>query len=291
MAKGAHSTREVERPPKGEEELPNRPTFFFSYARQDREVPGGRLTRFFEDLESRLAGWVGAVLDDRQRLGTIDLRVPHGDNWDGALSRALALNKVFIAVITPLYFNRPNCGKEFSVFVLRNPNLGIDTNGSLTGVANVLLIRWYPETAYCGNGDKDSLIPPILRLIEDAPAMRPRDVDRQKAIERYRKKGMEKCVKPDRTYYGELLDAITESIANMHDLPQAKFPVSFATAYNAFSFDWRKHLSNAGVAISNAQLPISNGQVLPRPLGSVLVFKLHAVLSLVTPSRLTLLTG
>ena len=65
------------------------PTFFFSHARQDRDTPGKYLRYFFDDLEIKLAQWTGVDLQER-RLGTIDARVPQGDNWDPDLSGGLA---------------------------------------------------------------------------------------------------------------------------------------------------------------------------------------------------------
>src|SRR5713226_1884452 len=110
----------------------NLPTFFFSHARQDREMPGNYLIKFFEDLELKLAQWAGVNLKER-RLGTIDSRLRQGDDWDLELSRSLSENRSFLAILTPLYFNRANCGKELAVFLLRSPQLSLDPNGSLKG--------------------------------------------------------------------------------------------------------------------------------------------------------------
>jgi hypothetical protein len=203
------------------------PTFFFSHARQDRETPGKYLISFFEDLEIKLAQWVGINLKEK-RLGTIDARVRHSEDWDQELSRGLSSNRVFMAILTPLYFNRPNCGKELAVFLMRSRDLDIDQNGALKGARNVIMIRWLPENAYAANAEKDALIPPILRLIEDTPGDDGRDPDRTQAIERYQKKGMEKCVKRE-PEYGELLDLLAGRIRELPDLPPTA-GVSFATA-------------------------------------------------------------
>jgi hypothetical protein len=250
--------------------MPQVPSFFFSHARQDRETPGKYLRRFFDDLEIKLAQWAAVNLQER-RLGTIDSRVPQGENWDADLSHRLATDNTFVAILTPLYFKRPNCGKEVTVFLLRHPNLGIDRNGALTGVKNVLLIRWLPENAYTVNTSKDSLIPPILRLIEDTPADDGRDPERTEAIERYRKKGMEKCVNVE-PHYGELLDLFVDSIRKMDELPPAS-NVSFTTVYDAFTYDWIGHFTSIGVPVappSTSALPVA--PVTPRALESLVVF-------------------
>ena len=182
------------------------PTFFFSHARQDRETPGNYLRCFFDDLEIRLAQWAGFSLDDG-RLGTIDARVRQGEDWDDDLSRGLGSNNVLVAILTPLYFNRPNCGKEVGVFLLRSPDLGVDGNGALTGARNLILIRWLPETAYSANTGKDSLIPQILRRIEDMPPDDGGDPEGTQSIERYRRKGMESCVRVE-PHYRNLLNLL-----------------------------------------------------------------------------------
>ena len=244
------------------------PTFFFSHARQDRETPGRYLRRFFDDLEIKLAQWAGISLEDR-KLGTIDARVPQGDNWDSDLSNGLRNDNVFVAILTPLYLNRPNCGKELAVFLLRSPHLGIDQNGAFTAAENVMLIRWLPENAYAGNTTKDSMIPQMLRLIEDTPADDGRDPERTLAIERYRKKGMEKCVQVE-PHYGELLDLLVARLRGMPRLPSAG-QVSFATAVDAFKYNWNAHFGSAqhsNIAAVSAIAPA----IEPQPLASIVVF-------------------
>ena len=246
------------------------PTFFFSHARQDRETPGKYLTCFFHDLEMRLAQWIGVSLKET-RLGTIDLRISQGADWDEALSRGLANDKVFVAILTPLYFNRNNCGKELGVFLLRSPGLGIDGNGALTGVRNLVPIRWMPENAYTANTTTGSLIPPILRRIEDTPADEGDDPERTKAIEKYRRKGMARCV-TSQPEYDELLNLFAELIRDIDNLPSAS-SVSFATAIDAFNHDWKGFLASAGaLGTLPAGPPLSVAAVMPRPLASVVVF-------------------
>src|ERR1700730_1441063 len=248
--------------------MPQLPTFFFSHARQDREMPGRYLEKFFEHLEKKVAQYAGVDLDVK-RLGTIDRRIPHGEDWDKKLSDGLTNNKAFILILTPLYQARENCGKEFAAFALRSPNLGIDSNGALTGVLNVLPVRWLPEEVYYANTKKDSLIPPILRRIEDTPADDGRDPERTEAIRRYRKKGMELCVNPDfEPRYAELLSLFALSILHMNDLPSAT-GVSFATAHNAFADDWRQYFSGPAATVPPGPFAVP---VAPRALKSVVVF-------------------
>lgn len=228
-------------------------------------MPGRYLRSFFEDLEKKLAQWAGVSLQDIS-LGTIDTRVPQGEDWDAFLSGRLCGDHALIAILTPLYFNRPNCGKELTVFLQRSPALGINSTGALTGLSNIILIRWLPENAYAANAVKDSLIPPILRLIEDTPADPGSDLERTQAIERYRKKGMEKCVKVE-PHYGELLDLFVARLREMDELPPAS-EISFATTPDAFKYKWAEHF--APVSSASPQMPAIS--IRPIALVSVVVF-------------------
>jgi hypothetical protein len=246
-------------------------TFFFSHTRQDRETSGEYLVKFYQELEKRLAQWTGFVLTQDNRLGTIDTRIQQGSDWDADLSGALCSDKVLVAILTPLYFNRPNCGKELGVFLLRSPNLGIDANGALTGVSNVMLIRWLPEEAYAANTLKDARIPSILRNIEDTPADDLSSQDRTQAIERYRKKGMEKCVQVE-PFFGELMALFVARIRDMGGLTPAP-GVTFATAIDAFRHDWRQHFAPVGVSPAPPSMSaVSVQSIVPRPLSSIVVF-------------------
>src|SRR5262249_27967839 len=240
------------------------PTFFLSHARKDREMPGNYLRRFFNDLESTLIQWTSAG------RGTIDARVPQTANWDAELSNGLSNDKVFVAILTPFYFDRENCGQDLGVFLLRRPDLGIDSNGSLTGVKNVLLIRWLRENAYTININ-ESVIPPILRLIEDSPAEDLNNTARTRAIKRYRQMGMQNCVRPGTVYYQELLDAFVETIRDLPKIPSAS-AVSFSTAIDAFNYDWSKRFRTTSVASAAPTSMNAGAQATPNPFTSTVAF-------------------
>ncbi len=253
------------------------PTFFFSHARQDRETPGNYLRTFFEDLERKLAQWSAVDLTKR-RLGTFDSRVKHGEDWDERLSHGLAQDTAFVAILSPLYFTRVNCGKELFVFLVRHSTLGVNQDDALTGAQNVLPIRWLPEKAYTLNTVKDALIPGFIRLISDTPADDGYDPERTKAIDRYRKKGMEKCVKVE-PEYGELLDLLVARIRELPELVPSGSAVRFATAKNAFEYDWKVHFTPAGAPSAPSASPAALAvaapfvpPVAPLPLSSIISF-------------------
>jgi hypothetical protein len=263
--------------------MPEVPTFFFSHARQDWEAPGKYLEKFFEDLVAKVAQFSGVDLKV-ERVGTIDKEVLQGADWDRDLSEPLGKDKVFVAIMTPVYFNRENCGKELYGFLLRSQNLALDPDGALTDVQNILPIRWLTEEVYYANTQKDSRIPVILRRINDTPADNGDDPDRTKAIERYRKKGMEKCVTVE-PHYGELLDLFALRIVNLATLPPAK-SLSFSTLTNAFTYDWKTHLGASSNDTGRAPAqPLET--VEPRILQSVVVFYMTDRPFLVDPNRVS----
>ncbi len=253
----------------------NVPTFFFSHSRQDRETTGSETTeshleRFFRNLKEKVANYSG-VDHKTIRIGTIDLKVRQGADWDRDLSDPLSTDKVFVAILSPTYFNRENCGKELFAFVQRSPNIGIDINGALTDIENVLPIRWYYEEVYSVNTQKDALIPPILRRINYVPADDGNDPERTAAIERYRKKGMQRCVAVE-PHYEELLHLFALRIRELDDLPSAG-SISFATLCNAFACDWRTYLASKGKRVDEVPLPASlPEQIGLRTLESVVAF-------------------
>lgn len=247
------------------------PTFFFSHARQDRELSRNNyLDKFFEDLEARVASLAGIDLS-RVRIGTIDRKaIVQGASWDATLSQGLGSNKAFVSVFTPLYFTRPSCGKELFVFLMRSRGLGVDSNGALTGVENVLPIRWEIKEAYYNNTESDSIIPAFLSLIHDRPAHSGGNSTLSDAVKFYYEKGMQRCVAFE-PHYSELLDSFALRIRSLTDLPEAS-GVSFATAQDAFTYDWKSHFANAGTATVSAAPVVSSQAVSLKPLSSVVAF-------------------
>jgi hypothetical protein len=220
-----------------------RPTFFFSHARQDREMPGSYLRKFFDSLHFRVAQAAGHVLSDDDQLGTIDSGIALGADWDTKLSGAIVSDNVLLAVITPVYFERPNCGREVGAFVLRSPNLNIDPEGQLTGVENLFIIRWN-EPNYYNTSEKNGRIPRIIRRVNDmlpAPAIASANPLLTAAIQFYQIYGMELCVdhEPD---YKLLLNALALAIVNAKELPTSS-PTNWNQAIDAFRYDWAKHFN------------------------------------------------
>lgn len=237
------------------------PTFFFSHARIDRD--GHRyLDHFFEDIEQRVAQLSGKGV---RVLGTIDRRIEQATNWDANLSGHLAADHCLVAIYSPTFFNREDCGKELYVFLLRHPEVGIDPNGALTGITNVLAIRWESEQSYQHRPMADGRIPTFLALIQDTPADPGGDRIRSNAISRYRRKGMRACVRSPG--YNELLDLFANRLIDMEQIPRAEPLPSFATAKNAFTHDWRAHFQAPAGTLQASIEDISQ----PQPYSSMVV--------------------
>ena len=241
------------------------PTFFLSHTRQDREI-GNYLSRFVKNLEETVAQYAAVDLKT-QKLATIDSDIDQGEDWDNKLSRKLSTNKVFVAVFTPLYFKRPNCGKELGVFLLRSLSLDIDSQGALTDVVNIMPIRWLPEHVYAKNTVKDARIPAFLRRIEDTPRDPGDDKKRTNAIRRYKKKGMASCV--GGVGYKELIDTLASRIRDMPDLKPGPI-TGFADAIDAFACDWASYLKKPPIPPSPPPLVMPPLQ--PQPLTSIVAF-------------------
>lgn len=87
-------------------------TFFFSYAHSDNNE---YLRSFFEDLQARIDAGSG-----EQGSGFIDQTgLENGDLWEEKLESALGHSRVFVAAVSPTYWTRPYCGKEWAAFMDR----------------------------------------------------------------------------------------------------------------------------------------------------------------------------
>lgn len=249
------------------------PTFFFSHARLDTEAPGNYLSRFFEDLELRISQ---LAQQGQPPFGTIDRRIPHGADWDGVLSNALRHNNAFLAMLTPTYGQRINCGKELGAFLLRSSTLGVDGAGQLTGVSNVLPIRWMSRELYAANNENDALIPRAIRRLEDVPAESSGDPVRARAIQQYRRYGMESFLFKRSRSYSVMLDLLAQRIVNFPTLPPNAGAVEFATAIDAFKHDWAAHFPSQEPPQSAAVPPAAIRASALRPLDTVVVFHFTA---------------
>jgi hypothetical protein len=100
------------------------PLFFLSYARDDDEEDDGdksTLVRsFFEDLHDKIRDITG----ERPAAdgSFIDTKIPLGALWEEHIHQAVCDCKIFVALMSPSYFRREWCGREWAIFETRSPN-------------------------------------------------------------------------------------------------------------------------------------------------------------------------
>ena len=92
--------------------------FFMSYAHKDNETRHlGKVEEFYRDLRSQIAILTG---DDEERTGFLDKTgLDSGEDWDAEIVDALGRCGVFVPILSASYFQRPYCGREWTVFEQR----------------------------------------------------------------------------------------------------------------------------------------------------------------------------
>jgi hypothetical protein len=240
---------------------------------------------FYDELQRLLASAAGHDLQERD-LGTLDIRIRSGEDWDTGLGDALATNKSFVAIMTPRAFGSANCGKEFATFVERISGLVADDEGQLKNVRNVLLIRWLQPRHYL-NGQPDGWIPKAIRRINDGiPTPRAEDEDPElaEAVRYYNRLGMELCV--DKPFFRRLIDELALAIRDMPDLPSASVK-DWHEMFDGFRGDWKARFAAREAESHSGPVPVSTTPpiaarpgpsitevVEPRPLTSLVIFHL-----------------
>lgn len=113
--------------------------FFVSYAHDSLGDDDRHVRQFFRDLRGEVS-LHSAVVDGR--VGFLDsdsLRIGH--RWSPELVWALTHCQVFIALCSPLYFSRPSCGKEWTVFERR---LAAHTSRTRRLAPSLIPLFWVP---------------------------------------------------------------------------------------------------------------------------------------------------
>jgi hypothetical protein len=88
------------------------PFFFLSYAHDEDREENARIGRFCD----RLIHDVRMFSGDRTATGFCDTRLRIGNRWSPALVDHLSTAQVFVAVLSPMYFQSDACGREWAVF-------------------------------------------------------------------------------------------------------------------------------------------------------------------------------
>ena len=74
---------------------------FFSYAREDDEGSGGRLSKLRERIQEELRAQLGRTKRDF-RLWQDKVSISHGELWEDNIRKAISESVFYIPIITPL---------------------------------------------------------------------------------------------------------------------------------------------------------------------------------------------
>lgn len=92
---------------------------FWSYAQEDDEQDGGRIRRLAESVKNEYSLQTGDELDL-----FVDRDIQWGEAWRERIDSALSATTFFIPVLTPRYFQRPECRRELLTFAGHAKSLG-----------------------------------------------------------------------------------------------------------------------------------------------------------------------
>ena len=191
--------------------------YFFSYAHENFDAD---LERFSNDLRTRLAQLRGRPAHEVAFTDGGSL-LP-GVKWKPELAAALGNARVFIYVRSPQYFQRPFCGKEWSVFESRLP-AAQDPNAARR---LMVPLHWIPTT-YAGVRLPTSLVEDTQYTFE-------------KFGSTYSQYGLSEMMKADgRPGYAEFLSAFVQYVAKLLTDPSLTLPelqnVDLDAASDAFA--------------------------------------------------------
>ncbi len=167
------------------------PSFFLSYAREDDE--SGAVERLYQDLRGRLR----MTLGPKYGLGFRDRsQIKPGADWSAELKGALETAQSFVAVLSPTYFSRQYCGKEWEAFSCR-------------------------LAPYLNRPEAASLLQPVLlvgkaHLVPMPPAVHEKQYDFDRYPEEYAQRGftyLQDLVNAGGDLYKRFLTELTELIA------------------------------------------------------------------------------
>lgn len=114
--------------------------FFISYARADYDP---FLERFHKDLATEVGR---RVIHPPQRISFLDREeLQAGADWPSHLLEGLQRSRVLVALYSPWFFSRENCGREWALFQMRQDALARRSEGPPPSV--ILPVLWTPRDA------------------------------------------------------------------------------------------------------------------------------------------------
>jgi hypothetical protein len=229
------------------------PYFFFSYARNDYD---GYLQRFYEDLcetVRQMAAEDGVGFQDISEIEP-------GEDWEEQLASALQSSHTMLCVYTPWYFKRPYCGKEFRVFLERQPNVEYDEQGAVRNSTHILPVLWLRKFDL----ERLGLPPAVVQYIAYS-------VNKHK--ENYEERGLKNILKLSSgrsKAYHDILEELADQVVNrsLQDPPLPPLPARPSLSRVPSAFD-RAGPPQAGVGAAPAPVttPGGPGVLMPVYLG------------------------
>lgn len=123
----------------------SRLALFWSYAHADDKSDQGRIVSLAEDVRTEFATVTGVEVDlfvDRKSI-------EWGDDWRARIDDSLGASSFLIPVLTPRYFQRPECRREFTDF---------HGQAESRGYGKLILPLLYLEVEDFETGSKDEVV-------------------------------------------------------------------------------------------------------------------------------------
>lgn len=175
--------------------MSDRPFFFLSYAREDRNGDQSKvIERFYADLETELVVRLGRA----RPLGFMDSRsIENGQDWPERLRGALEQCSVFVPLLSRTLFSRGYCGREWAFFERRL------------------------EAARQATGVRPDLVQPVMlvgpHLLHPVPEVVGRKQNHGDwAPERYNAAGLRPLIREDGDYR-RFLEAFADRLVAVHE--------------------------------------------------------------------------
>jgi hypothetical protein len=124
---------------------------FYSYVHADDENDGGRVIQLGRDIVGELKAISG---DDDLELFLDRDGLHQGDQWREKVDDALSNVSFFIPILTPRFFNRVECRREFQFFA---------DQAELLGISEIILPILYIDFPELHNPDSSD---PLVRLVQ-----------------------------------------------------------------------------------------------------------------------------
>jgi transcriptional regulator with XRE-family HTH domain len=192
-----------------DEDDPRSPLFFLSYAQSsltkrqgDRERRRNwRFVRFFEDLSENVAELVSRPAGSDP--GYMDSSVADGKHWTAELLHAVGTCQVFVALLSPIYFDSHWSGVEWNAFARRQ--VISYPEGEITSQTAIIPVFWTPV--------REWEIPKVVRETQFFyPEAMP---DSDKAV-RYESDGVVGLLQLDDNAYQAVVWRLAQRIAEIH---------------------------------------------------------------------------